>query len=70
MHQQIQNDFTTRDRAFGAVYRTEKAPLIPSVTYKKAFAGGKINTTQFAVYSRINTLFVDTLKNTWYDWKG
>ncbi|HBG41447.1 MAG TPA: hypothetical protein DDW85_08540 [Porphyromonadaceae bacterium] len=70
LHQQIQNDFTTRDRAFGAVYRTEKAPLIPSVTYKKAFAGGKINTTQFAVYSRINTLFVDTLKNTWYDWKG
>lgn len=70
MHQDMQNDFTTRDRAFGAVYRTEKAIAVPSVTYRKSFMDKKLNTTQFLVYSKIDNRFVDTLKNTYYDWKG
>lgn len=70
MRQDVQNDFTTRDRAFGAVYRTEKAVAIPSITYRKTFLDNKLSTTQFLVYSHINNMFVDTLKNTYYDWKG
>lgn len=70
LHQDMQNDFTTRDRAFGAVYRTEKAIAIPSVTYRKSFIDSRLNTTHFLVYSKIDNLFVDTLKNTYYDWKG
>ena len=70
LHQAIQHDFTSRDRAFGEVYRTERAPAIPALTYRKAFLEQHLNTTQFVVYSQINNLFVDTLKNTYYDWKG
>lgn len=70
LHQDMQNDFTTRDRAFGKVYRTEKAIAIPSVTYRKSLLNNRLNTTQFIVYSKIDNMFVDTLKNTYYDWKG
>lgn len=70
LKQDIQHDFTNRDRAFGAVYRTESARFVPALTYRKTLADGKLNTTQFVVYSRIDNLFVDTLKNAYYDWKG
>ncbi|MCO5231904.1 MAG: TonB-dependent receptor plug domain-containing protein [Chitinophagales bacterium] len=66
----IQNDFASRDKAYGEVFRKEKAYIVPSVLYKKSFVDGKLKLSQFFVFSRINFQFADTLKNAYYDWLG
>lgn len=70
MHQDVQNDFTNRSRAFGGVYRTEKTSVIPALTYQKSLFTNKVYMKHFAVYSNIEKSFVDTLQNVYYDWKG
>lgn len=70
LHHDIQNDFTTRNQPYGQAFRREHAKLIPSLTYRKSLFEGKLNATLFGVYSHINNNMVDTLRNTYYDWRG
>src|SRR5690554_3976510 len=67
---EIQNDFSSRDKAYGAVYRKEHAYLVPSVLYKKNFLDNKLKLSQFLVFSSINFQFADTLRNAHFDWYG
>jgi len=57
------------ERPFGASYSKQNAPIIPTVRYKKSWIDGKLTIDQFAVYSKINSLFADTLTGS-YDWYG
>ncbi|GAA4787985.1 TonB-dependent receptor [Olivibacter ginsenosidimutans] len=57
------------ERPFGAAYSRQKAPIIPTLRYKKSLLNGKLIFDQFAVYSSINNLLVDTLSGS-YDWYG
>ncbi|MCO5248035.1 MAG: TonB-dependent receptor plug domain-containing protein [Chitinophagales bacterium] len=66
----IQNDFASRDKAYGGVYRTERAFIVPSIQYKKDFLDKKLRVSQFAVFSKINFEFADTVRSGFYDWKG
>lgn len=66
----VQNDFSSRSRAFGEVYRKEYAYAVPSVEYKKGFLDDKFKISQFLVFSSIKRELVDKLKNGKYDWWG
>lgn len=70
IHQDVQNNLVNRSRPFGAVYRTEKTNVIPTVTYQKSLFDNKLYLKQFLAYSDIENSFVDTLKNVYYDWEG
>ncbi|MCO5233955.1 MAG: TonB-dependent receptor plug domain-containing protein [Chitinophagales bacterium] len=70
INKDIQNDFASRDKAYGNVYRKENSYIVPSVFYKKNFIDGKLKVSQFIVFSRINFQFADTLRNAYYDWLG
>lgn len=67
---EIQNDFSSRSRPFGEVYRKEHAYIVPSVQYKKSFLDEKLKISQFMVFSSIQNELADTLKNAKYDWLG
>ncbi|HLS31369.1 MAG TPA: TonB-dependent receptor [Flavobacteriaceae bacterium] len=67
---ELQNDFSSRSRPFGEVFRREHAYLVPSIEYKKSFLDEKLKTSQFLVYSSIKNELADTLKNAKYDWLG
>lgn len=67
---EIQNDFSSRARPFGGVYRTEDGYAIPSLEYKKKLFSEKLELSQFFVYSDIRSTFNDPLKNVRYDWLG
>lgn len=64
----VQNDFVSRSRAFGEAYKREFANFVPSVEHKINWSDNKLKMEQFAVFSRINNLLADTLKNGRYDW--
>ncbi len=66
----LQNDFVSRSRAFGSVKNKEYAYAVPSLEYKKDLFNGKLQLTQFAVFSHIRYELIDTLKNARYDWLG
>ncbi|MCO5239103.1 MAG: TonB-dependent receptor [Chitinophagaceae bacterium] len=66
----IQNDFATRSRPFGGVFRKEHAYIVPSVEYQKKFWDNKLKLSQFIVYSSIDNQLADTVKNARYDWLG
>lgn len=70
LRRDIQNDFASRSRPFGKVYTDEKAPVIPSVEYNKSILNGRLQLSQFVVYSSIGSQLADTLKNRRYDWSG
>lgn len=57
------------ERPFGASYSAQNTPFIPSLHYKKAWLNERLKVDQFLVYSRINSLLVDTLEGT-YNWYG
>jgi len=67
---EIQNDFSSRSRPFGEVFRRENAYIVPSLEYKKSFLDEKFKTSQFFVFSSIKNQLADTLKNAKYDWLG
>lgn len=67
---EIQNDFSSRNRPFGGVFRTEDAYLIPSIEYKKKFLKDKLKLSQFLVFSRIENDLHDPLRNVRFDWLG
>ncbi|MCO5248893.1 MAG: TonB-dependent receptor [Chitinophagales bacterium] len=70
INRDIQNDFASRSRPFGKVFRKEYAYAIPSIRYKKNFIDNKLRTEQFLVYSHIQNELIDTAKNVKYDWLG
>lgn len=54
---------------FGASISTERAPVIPSIRYKKEFLDKRLSIDQFIVYSTIHGTQTDTLQGA-YDWYG
>lgn len=70
LKKEMQNDFSSRSRAFGQAFRKEYAYLIPSVHYKKRFFNHKFLVDQFVVFSKIQYALVDTARNLAYDWLG
>ena len=66
----IQNDFSSRSRPFGEVYRREHAYLVPSIEYKKSLFEERFDISQFFVFSSIKNQLSDQLKNAKYDWLG
>lgn len=57
------------EKPYGASYNEQYTPIIPTIRYKKKFINGRLDVDQFLVYSKINSLRVDTLRGS-YDWFG
>lgn len=70
LRKDIQNDFASRSRPFGGVFRKEHAYAIPSLQYEKSFFDKKLKVSQFLVYSGIGNQLTDSVKNARYDWLG
>lgn len=70
LDRQMQNDFVSRNRAYGKVLMKEYAYAVPSIHYQKDFFKRKLSVSQFFVFSQIGNQLVDSLKNAYYDWKG
>lgn len=67
---ELQNDFSSRNRPYGAAKMKEYAYAIPSIQYKKSFLENRLQLSQFLVFSHFDNALVDTLKNAYYDWYG
>lgn len=66
----IQNDFASRARPFGGVYRKEHAYAVPSIQYKKKFLNKQLDLSHFLVFSSIKNELADTVRDVRFDWLG
>lgn len=57
------------EKPYGASYNEQYTPVIPTLRYKKGLLNDRLTIDQFLVYSKVNSLRVDTLSGS-YDWFG